>query len=305
MLAGKIHKDKESGLGLATPRKKPSKPLSSVQDDGDELADLLGGLAVDQKKCEVCLNALTREEMKAGDVRCTECNKGLKSLERGTEPHKQKKNNKGVHRLLKKKTRRPIVLDSDEEDETGQAEEGTDTDEEDTSFAKVGDNSGFIDSEAEESDTPESSQECGSDGGEEELNDSDYDEGSYSQLIVSTKIKYLLRILKKEVSAQNKTIVFSQFTSMLDLIEPFLHKEAILFTRYDGSMKNDDREASLRRLRGEGEYKCRKGYGDSNFCGVLLCSLKCGALGLNLTAACRVVILEPFWNPVCPLNERL
>jgi SNF2 family DNA or RNA helicase len=98
---------------------------------------------------------------------------------------------------------------------------------------------------------------------------------------------------------KNKTIVFSQFTSMLDIIEPFLQKEGIAFARYDGSMKNDDREASLRRLRGEGEFAPRKGKEDRNWCGVLLCSLKCGALGLNLVTACRVVILEPFWNPVC------
>jgi SNF2 family DNA or RNA helicase len=90
---------------------------------------------------------------------------------------------------------------------------------------------------------------------------------------------------------------------MLNLIEPFLHREGIAFTRYDGSMKNEDREASLRRLRGEGEYQPKKGKEEESWCGVLLCSLKCGALGLNLTAACRVVILEPFWNPVCPLSQ--
>ena len=72
---------------------------------------------------------------------------------------------------------------------------------------------------------------------------------------------------------------------MLDLIEPFLHRDNLVFTRYDGSMRNDHREASLERLRHNSE------------CRILLCSLKCGSLGLNLTAASRVVILEPFWNP--------
>ncbi|KAL8764980.1 MAG: hypothetical protein Q9209_007781 [Squamulea sp. 1 TL-2023] len=100
----------------------------------------------------------------------------------------------------------------------------------------------------------------------------------------SAKIKELLKILHRE-SGQHKFIVFSQFTSMLDLIEPFLKTENLAFTRYDGSMRNDLREASLDRLRSDKRTR------------ILLCSLKCGSLGLNLTAASRVVILEPFWNP--------
>ncbi len=100
----------------------------------------------------------------------------------------------------------------------------------------------------------------------------------------SAKIRELLRILHKE-TPEHKVIVFSQFTTMLDLMEPFLQRAGIKFTRYDGSMKNDDREASLKRLREDTATR------------VLLCSLKCGSLGLNLTAATRVVILEPFWNP--------
>lgn len=106
-----------------------------------------------------------------------------------------------------------------------------------------------------------------------------------SQIVASAKIRELSRILHAEAH-EHKFIVFSQFTSMLDLIEPFIRKDGFKFTRYDGSMRNDEREESLRRLRED--KKCR----------VLLCSLKCGSLGLNLTAATRVVIIEPFWNPV-------
>lgn len=106
-----------------------------------------------------------------------------------------------------------------------------------------------------------------------------------TQVMASAKIRELTRILHSEV-ADHKFIVFSQFTSMLDLIEPFMRKEGFKFTRYDGSMRNDEREESLRRLR------------EDKGCRVLLCSLKCGSLGLNLTAATRVIIVEPFWNPV-------
>lgn len=104
-------------------------------------------------------------------------------------------------------------------------------------------------------------------------------------IFASAKIRELIKIVLKEVQ-EHKFIVFSQFTSMLDLVEPFFKKEGIKFARYDGSMKNDQREANLNRLRNDRNTR------------VLLCSLKCGSLGLNLTAATRVVILEPFWNPV-------
>jgi hypothetical protein len=117
------------------------------------------------------------------------------------------------------------------------------------------------------------------------------------QVLASSKIRELIKILQNEVK-EHKFIVFSQFTSMLNLVEPFFRKERFRFVRYDGSMKNDEREESLRKLRSDPETR------------ILLCSLKCGSLGLNLTAATRVVILEPFWNPVCffvlllPLSKR-
>jgi hypothetical protein len=108
-----------------------------------------------------------------------------------------------------------------------------------------------------------------------------------ADVVPSTKIRQLLAILEKETPG-HKVIVFSQFTSMLDLIEPFLKRSKYSFTRYDGSMRNDLREASLHKLRNDKNTR------------VLLCSLKCGSLGLNLTCASRVVIMEPFWNPVSP-----
>lgn len=110
--------------------------------------------------------------------------------------------------------------------------------------------------------------------------------GEASQVLASAKIREMMQILHKEVH-EHKFIVFSQFTSMMDLVEPFFRKEGFKFTRYDGSMKNDEREASLNRLRNDKNTR------------ILLCSLKCGSLGLNLTAATRVIIVEPFWNPVC------
>jgi SNF2 family DNA or RNA helicase len=123
--------------------------------------------------------------------------------------------------------------------------------------------------------------------GESDTDDDIYqgpEEGENGEL-PSTKVLHLMKILHKE-SADYKFIVFSVFTSMLDKVEPFLKRANIGFARYDGGMRNDYREASLNKLRNNSGTR------------VLLCSLRAGALGLNLTAASRVVILEPFWNPV-------
>ncbi|KAI8935526.1 hypothetical protein NX059_008096 [Plenodomus lindquistii] len=132
----------------------------------------------------------------------------------------------------------------------------------------------------------QSDSDSDSDSEEASEDDTDASEPEYdaSDLVPSTKIRQLLSILKKE-TPDHKVIVFSQFTSMLNLIEPFLKRADYNFTRYDGSMRNDLREASLARLRDDKRTR------------ILLCSLKCGSLGLNLTAASRVVIMEPFWNP--------
>lgn len=110
------------------------------------------------------------------------------------------------------------------------------------------------------------------------------------RLMTSSKIREIVKILHKEAQ-EHKFIVFSQFTSMLNLVEPYLHKEGFNFARYDGGMKNDAREESLHKLRNDKNTR------------ILLCSLKCGSLGLNLTAATRVIIIEPFWNPVSILSS--
>ncbi|UKZ67430.1 uncharacterized protein TrAtP1_008589 [Trichoderma atroviride] len=148
-----------------------------------------------------------------------------------------------------------------------------------------------LDSEEEESDSEEEEEDSEEEESDSEESDSHgssaYDPSPPSDkhsILSSAKIRELTRLLRAEAH-EHKFIVFSQFTSMLDLVEPFLRKEQLRFTRYDGSMKNDEREESLRKLREDKKTR------------VLLCSLKCGSLGLNLTAATRVIIIEPFWNP--------
>lgn len=96
----------------------------------------------------------------------------------------------------------------------------------------------------------------------------------------------LLADIQENDSAE-KTIIFSSFTSFLDLLEVPLSRDPILnnYTRYDGSMTAKDRNAAVLR------------FTDDPNCKAILVSLKAGNAGLNLTAANHVIILDPFWNP--------
>ena len=320
LVGGSMAKDKDAlttgqGLGSQTHRKS-----KVAEDDIDEMADLLGGLSVKTKQCDVCQIELDKDEISAGSIRCAECEEDLaaQKSQRKTRKHKKQhlsakaKTVESKSRLPKK--RNVILDDSDEEEQNGDwlvpedqrhaaslgkaggsddenAEGGGeslasyDTDTEDDSQVKVSKSKqtkviSLDTTDEDDNDSPEESLDEGEDS-QEELSESEH---SLASITTSAKIQHLLKILNRE-SATHKFIVFSQFTSMLDLIEPFLQRDHLVFTRYDGSMRNDHREASLERLRNNS--KCR----------VLLCSLKCGSLGLNLTAASRVVILEPFWNP--------
>ncbi|TFY77491.1 hypothetical protein EWM64_g6519 [Hericium alpestre] len=103
----------------------------------------------------------------------------------------------------------------------------------------------------------------------------------------SAKIRKILELLQAiETRGEGeKTIVFSQFTSMLDLIEQFLAYEGVKFVRYDGSMTKDKREASLEKIR------------NSKSTNVILISFKAGGVGLNLTACNNVILTDLWWNP--------
>lgn len=325
-----MNKDKDAlttGVsGTQTPRKG-----GSVVDNGemDELAALMGGVSMQAKDCDVCQIELSSQEVKDGYVRCRECQGDLAKVKHrrasSQRVKKQKKPSVKGRQIDRKARNRKVVVDSDDEteDRNGEGEgewigDGSEqyldlgtaggTDDEDAEGG--GDTLGSIDSDRSSSDDEDeedwpprartarrrpvvktkSDEESGN-------SDADDDESEHETSILaglepsrgahgkpSTKIRRLLQILHAEMP-KHKTIVFSQFTSMLDLIEPHFRAKNYRFARYDGSMKNDAREAALQALRTD--PKCR----------ILLCSLKCGSLGLNLTAASRVVIIEPFWNP--------
>jgi superfamily II DNA or RNA helicase len=99
----------------------------------------------------------------------------------------------------------------------------------------------------------------------------------------SSKVERLLEALEEAAADGHKALVFSQWTSMLDLIEPHLRNSEIRFTRLDGSTR--DRAAVVNDFQRDGGPP------------VMLVSLKAGGTGLNLTAADHVFLVDPWWNP--------
>jgi superfamily II DNA or RNA helicase len=99
----------------------------------------------------------------------------------------------------------------------------------------------------------------------------------------SAKLDLLLARLREVVEEGHKALVFSQFTSLLDILRPQLEAADITYEYLDG--KTRDRDERVRRFQ------------EDDKCPLFLISLKAGGLGLNLTAAEYVFLLDPWWNP--------
>ncbi len=99
----------------------------------------------------------------------------------------------------------------------------------------------------------------------------------------SSKLELLRETLEEVCAEEHKALVFSQWTSLLDLVEPELSRAGIGYLRLDGSTR--DRAAVV------------SGFQAPDGPPVLLISLRAGGVGLNLTAADHVFLLDPWWNP--------
>jgi SNF2 family DNA or RNA helicase len=99
----------------------------------------------------------------------------------------------------------------------------------------------------------------------------------------AAKLETLMERLSVLIEQGVKTLVFSQFTSMLALVKQRLDKHGIVYEYLDGQTRN--RKERVQRFQSD------------PLCPVFLISLKAGGLGLNLTAAEYVFILDPWWNP--------
>ncbi|WWD21589.1 hypothetical protein CI109_106075 [Kwoniella shandongensis] len=82
-----------------------------------------------------------------------------------------------------------------------------------------------------------------------------------------------------------KSVVFSQWTTMLDRIADMLDEANIRYSRLDGTMSREDRAKAIDALKFKKQVE------------VLLVSTRAGGVGLNLTVASRCYLVDPYWNP--------
>jgi len=99
----------------------------------------------------------------------------------------------------------------------------------------------------------------------------------------SAKLDLLMYRLDEVVKEGHKALVFSQFTSLLAILRQRLDEAGLTYEYLDGSTR--DRQEPVERF--QNDPACR----------LFLISLKAGGLGLNLTAAEYVFLLDPWWNP--------
>lgn len=103
---------------------------------------------------------------------------------------------------------------------------------------------------------------------------------------LSSKTRALLSLLADSSSKDpsTKTVIFSQWTSMLDRLAIQLAKSRFKYVRLDGRMKREERDVSLSTFASDL---------DTN---VILLSLTCGSLGLDLCCASQAFLIDPWWN---------
>ena len=101
---------------------------------------------------------------------------------------------------------------------------------------------------------------------------------------VSVKLDEIAREISENIG-NHKALVFSQFLGMLALIREKLVELGVKFEYFDGSTSAVDREKAIQSFQNNDEVR------------VFLISLKAGGVGLNLTAADYVYIVDPWWNP--------
>jgi superfamily II DNA or RNA helicase len=99
----------------------------------------------------------------------------------------------------------------------------------------------------------------------------------------SAKLETLLEQLNEVLDEGHKALVFSQFTSLLRIVRDRLDSQGVAYQYLDGATR--DRKTPVDRFQNDPA------------CKLFLVSLKAGGLGLNLTAADYVFLLDPWWNP--------
>ncbi|KAF2235058.1 hypothetical protein EV356DRAFT_445723 [Viridothelium virens] len=105
----------------------------------------------------------------------------------------------------------------------------------------------------------------------------------YQTKQVSSKVKTVVSNI--QANPAEKSVVFSFWTSSLDVVQHALEVAGIRCVRVDGNVSLNNRKRALKLLGDDPETKA------------ILLTISCGAIGIDLTAASRVYLLEPQWNP--------
>ncbi|MAH03219.1 hypothetical protein CMI39_00320 [Candidatus Pacearchaeota archaeon] len=104
----------------------------------------------------------------------------------------------------------------------------------------------------------------------------------------SAKFDLLMIEIEKLLKEGHKVLVFSSFVKMLSIVKDEFEKKGLKFSYLDGKTKNSE--------------KIVKNFQESSFAQSFLISIKAGGLGLNLTGAGYVFILDPWWNPAVEMQ---
>lgn len=118
------------------------------------------------------------------------------------------------------------------------------------------------------------------------LGEGDDEEVEIDTNVTSSKIEALVKILKASQNAKDtKTVVFSQWTSFLNIVQAQLELHGIRFTRLDGKMTAAHRDGAIKALEEDPD------------CKIMLASLSVCSVGLNLVAANQVILADSWWAP--------
>jgi SNF2 family DNA or RNA helicase len=105
-----------------------------------------------------------------------------------------------------------------------------------------------------------------------------------TETLPSTKVTFLIETLEQILKENHQCIIFSQFTSYLNIIQTKITQKHWKYSRIDGTQSMKRRQVEIDKFQG-GENR------------IFLISLKAGGVGLNLTAASYVFLMDPWWNP--------
>jgi SWI/SNF-related matrix-associated actin-dependent regulator 1 of chromatin subfamily A len=107
-----------------------------------------------------------------------------------------------------------------------------------------------------------------------------------NEWMASGKVQKTIELLRKFMSEGHRTLIFSQFTMVLDILELVLEREAIDYFRLDGNTKVSERQDLI------DEFSA-----DDNETPVFMLSTKAGGAGINLAKANKVIVFDSGFNP--------